>query len=896
MTKISWFLFSFLCSVNLLGNTIELQLVHQSALASEPGKVNNLSIAIVNQGINPTKLRPQLDLPTGWKTISNSAVFTIKGKTKTFKIISFVVPVKALAGTYEINYRLTDSQNPTTEYTEKITVHVKATNKLKLIALTTPSTMLAGMTVKGQFLVKNNSNQPQTIFLSTNYAKIIGESTLQLPAFSSQKVDLEITTFAQTRKETRLSINLKAVLKGSEISEIAYLHNQILPSTEIEIDDTRKLPGYASLNYIHRQLSNGKKGQGWQGELFLQGAIDEKKEKEVTLNLRGPNQQDGTELTLYDQYFAKYKTKDFSVSVGDNSYALSTLTEFSRNGRGLQAEGYFGTATVGAFYVKPRFFVDIKQEVGVFIQNEFNHKTSFRFNYLHKEAVNNKGTASIMSISGQFNPFKNTFVLGEVASGNSGQAVYLKAQTKLFDRLHFNGNLIYASPNFAGYFQNTINLIGNLSYSLSKKVNIVTGILQDRRNAALDTLINAAPFSDRRHIGLRFRVTPNTLFQLNVRQNEIEDRLPQKQFFRKENLITANFNHRIRRFNFSIAGEYGKANNYLQALEADFREVFRTYLDINVKIRQFSLRAFSQYYNENSLQNPSQKQLLFGGTISGIIKEKTQFKLRYQNDFEAEAYYKNRNAFDFFLTHSIRRNQQLILSARQTVQRNTLNNRDFAFSAKYVYQFGIRLEEKPPTGNIYGQIQRRDSLPAQGIIVLLNGKRAITDAAGCFHFKGMKPGKYPLLLDPASLALHEMLSDNVLPLVEILPEENQNINLKLIQSGAIIGAIQFKGSPNKAQLISLKSVGNLLVEVNNGKEIRRTFTDVKGNYKFGDLKPGTWTVKVLKSDIDKNLKIAQSSFTISIKEGEAVNLPIIIQKKKRNIQFKKLIQLSDDDG
>jgi len=312
---------------------------------------------------------------------------------------------------------------------------------------------------------------------------------------------------------------------------------------------------------------------------------------------------------------------------------------------------------------------------------------------------------------------------------------------------------------------------------------------------------------DRRHIGLRFRVTPNTLFQLNVRQNEIEDRLPQKQFFRKENLITANFNHRIRRFNFSIAGEYGKANNYLQALEADFREVFRTYLDINVKIRQFSLRAFSQYYNENSLQNPSQKQLLFGGTISGIIKEKTQFKLRYQNDFEAEAYYKNRNAFDFFLTHSIRRNQQLILSARQTVQRNTLNNRDFAFSAKYVYQFGIRLEEKPPTGNIYGQIQRRDSLPAQGIIVLLNGKRAITDAAGCFHFKGMKPGKYPLLLDPASLALHEML-------------------------------------------------GNLLVEVNNGKEIRRTFTDVKGNYKFGDLKPGTWTVKVLKSDIDKNLKLS----------------------------------------
>lgn len=245
--------------------------------------------------------------------------------------------------------------------------------------------------------------------------------------------------------------------------------------------------------------------------------------------------------------------------------------------------------------------------------------------------------------------------------------------------------------------------------------------------------------------------------------------------------------------------------------------------------------------------------------------------------------------------HRIRKNQQFLVNARQIIQRNTINDRDFFFSAKYIYEFGIRLEPKPPTGNVYGQILRRNNVNTKGIIVLLNGKTAITDAEGRFHFKRMRLGKYPIMLDPSTLGLHEMLADSALPVVEVLPEANQQIALTLIQSGAIIGSIEFKKEANPAKLISLKTIDNLMLEVSNGQEIRRTFTNEAGEYKFGDLKPGTWKVKVLKADLDRHLKIAQTNFTIDIQEGKAAYLPIVIQKKKRTIQFKKLRNLSDDD-
>lgn len=872
-------------------------MVQQANLTSEPGKVNNFSIALINHGTNATQLLPQLDVPEGWKVITDKSVIRLKAGEKHIKIFSFIIPAKALAGDYEISYRLTNVQQLKEEFSDHFIFTVNATNIISVVSLTAPTIVMAGHKLTGEFLVKNSSNQTQKIQLGSNNGKIVGETTISLAPFTSQKVLVQTNTFAETRKESRINIDLNAAIKGVAFNRTGYLPTKILPSIDYEEEDTRKLPGYASLNLLHRQFSDGRIGQAWQGELYLHGAIDEKKEKEITLSLRGPNQQETSELTLYDEYYATYRTKDFSVTLGDNNYALSPLTEFSRNGRGVKGEGYFGTATAGAFYVNPRFFSDLNGEIGAFVQNKFNAKSSIQFNYLHKISANLEGNSSIISLFGQFKPIKNTLIETELASNNSGEGAYVKIQSRFFKGLSFNGNFTYASPNFTGYFQNTLNFFAHLNYRLTKNVNVVAGIFQDDRNTALDSIFQAAPLIDRRHVGIRVKLSRSTQFQVNLRQNEIEDRLPQKQFFRKENLIAGGINHSSRLFDFGLIGEFGKSHNFLQTNETNAQNISRVFADIGVKISNVSFKLFGQYYNENNLQLSDQKQLLWGGSITGNIKKKTRMQLRYQNDFVVDEYYRNRNALDFFLIQSIKKKHQLILNARQTIRRNTLDQKDFTVSAKYVYNFGIRLEEKPATGNVYGHIQRKNGRPTKNILVFINGKTTVTDAEGNFQFKNMKPGKYPIMLDPATLDLHEILADSALPIVEVLPETNQEIQLELIQSGAVIGDIEFKKSTkSSAQLMSLKSVGNLMLEITNGEETRRTFTDDSGQFKFGDLRPGTWQIEVLKSHIDKNLSLVQTNFTIKIVEGQLVDVPIIVQKKKRNIQFKKLIQLSDDDG
>ena len=890
------FFISFLFFIPLLGNNIEVILVQESNLISAPGKVNNFSILLKNNATKPTVLSLDLDMPKDWKVISNQRFVKLEPKAQQVKILSFVVPNDAVAGDYEITYRLINQQLQKEETVKKFSFQVMETDKLEVIPLNAPRTAIAGTAITASFLVKNTSNQNQTILLSAEDAKIIGASTIKLDAFSSRKVDIQKATSPDIRTEARLSLHLTAILEKSRLMQTGFLHTQILPSIDLGVDNTRKLRGFASLNLLHRQYNDGRTGKGWQGELFINGTIDESNTKAITLSLRGPNQQDATELTLQDEYTFSYQSDKISTTIGDNNFALSTLTEFSRNGRGVEVEKYFGSARVGGFYVRPRFFAEIKESAGFFIENVFNKKSLLRFNYLYKNTVEDAGTTSIMSISGKFNPFINTSLETEVAAGNSGESVYLNLQSTYFKRFSINGNLIYASPNFLGFFQNTFNFSGNISYRLHKRINLVTGIFQDKSNAALDTLVQAAPFSDRRHIGFRLKLGENTRMQFNFRQNELEDRLPQKQFFRKEKLAFVGLNQAIRRISLSFSAEYGTSQNFLRTVETGAQKVFRASGDLGWEKNGFSWRLFGQYFSENSWQLASQKQLLWGAAISGNIKKKTRFEVSYQNDFEVATYYRNRNAFDLNVVQNIGKNSQLILNARQTIRRNTLDQKDFLINAKYIYNFGIRLEEKPATGNVYGTLNRSNGKSAKGLIIYLNGRTAVTNEQGQFHFKSMRPGKYPLMIDPSSMDLHEILADETLPTIEILPETDKEIHLQLIQSGGLIGALEFKNKQPRAQTINLQSLGSVLIQITNGKETRRTFTDEKGTYSFSDLKPGVWTMKVLTTDLNKQYKIAKATYSIKIEQGQKVDLPIVVQSKKRNIQFKRLINLSDDDG
>ena len=493
----------FCIPITLFSQDFQINLLQSENLSSDPGKVNTVVAELQNNTANIIQANIQFAFPEEWKAFQNTFRIKIAPNQKVKKLISFVVAYKAIAGKYAINYTAKNIETDTFFLQKKIEVSVNPVDKLEILPMDIQPMSRAGSRVTGTFLVKNLSNQQQQIELYSNRGEVSGDNVIIMKPYDNQIVTVNSDLSIETRVESRHSFNLVGLIPDTEVRKSAYLQTTILPVKDFSDNNRRRLPGYVSLNYL-QQNNNQREATGLQGEFFVSGSLSETKKKRLEVSLKGPDRQSNSDILLYDEYYATYETDKFSARVGDHNFTLSRLTEFSRNGRGVGLDLFFSEHQIGAFVTMPRFFPDLKYETGAYFTNKFNDNNSVSFNYLHKQ-YEEKDESTILSVSGQFLPFKNTRLEVELASGHGadgeGYAGFFSLNSRLFDKVRFTAATILASPRFDGYYQNTKNLYGSINWSINSKLNLFANVSQDHRNAALDTLFQAAPFSRRDQIG-----------------------------------------------------------------------------------------------------------------------------------------------------------------------------------------------------------------------------------------------------------------------------------------------------------------------------------------------------------------------------------------------------------
>ncbi len=65
-----------------------------------------------------------------------------------------------------------------------------------------------------------------------------------------------------------------------------------------------------------------------------------------------------------------------------------------------------------------------------------------------------------------------------------------------------------------------------------------------------------------------------------------------------------------------------------------------------------------------------------------------------------------------------------------------------------------------------------------------------------------------------------------------------------------------------------KGLGNVLVEITDGKEVLRQHTDQKGRFYFEEIKPGMWTLKVCDQDLPAYHYLEEEQFEFELRPGE----------------------------
>ncbi len=854
-----------------------------------PGKLINISLFIENTSNTQLSIHTNPDLPKEWKIVLPLSVQPLKPKEKKLQILSIRIPSGYPAGNYNISIHSKADTSDQISTSTSIEVVIGEVQNISMSTIQSPSYIKAGENMTAEFLLQNQGNTTQKIFIETRNCQTEGSPEIKISPGESinfsvyQSSSEDLTNISHQNFSVRASIN-------ATIIESIFKTYIIFPVKEKKQDLYFRYPVKLSTSYLASNL-NGRYEHIIQAEMSGSGPVDTQGKHHINFLARHSGSKNISHLGLHDQYYISYENKNFELLVGENSYMFTPLTESSRYGLGIGTKAKLNNGlNFGFLYVKPKMYEGIKNEMAVFSGIEFNDYNKIDLFLISKESLTNSKQSQLASLTAKTQPFKATSAEIEYSFGKDNEASDHALRFSINSNvsiLNLSGDYFYTGTNYPGYFSNSTFYSGNLSVRITKNLNLGIFAREDFKNAQLDTFFMTAPYSKSFRSSLNYKIAQRSHVRLYWNQNERKDRLSLEKFHYKTNSFNAQYNHTIKKFEYNVLGEFGETTNFLLNEEQNRHYLARGLLNLSYRFNSYNaIRLFGNYTNINRFISPGQQNLSAG--ISALIQISKHLKadLHLQNSYAIEDYYRNRNLMQFNLNYIPNTNHGFSFRSFYTLFRQKTEDPELTLSLNYTYKFGIPLKKILNAGELRGNLTNDNGAPVEGVIVSIANKTAISDKHGFFVFKSIPAGRKHLIIDKSSLAIDELPEISEHLEVNIPDNDVLSLHLKVTKGAKMSG--QFVLQQENSGIFRKDSVNiqNIIVELSGKNDSFRITSDRDGKFFFPMVRPGEWTFKIYPNNLPEGYEVEEQLMKFNLNPGDSHFQNIVLKPIKRKIIFK----------
>lgn len=856
-----------------------------------PGNTVNLIYYITNPTDTACSVMPELQLPAGIRPAIPLRTIEVQPGQRKMEMVTLSVQRDFPAGSTPLFILLRNSSNDSIISRKQIMLHVGTYDKITLDLAEVQSYVMAGEQIRATYILKNNGNIRRKILLRAYRCNLDVTPVIELDPGESKAIQVSAATDKLAGRTYSQSFSIQAIL-NDEVQVTDFRDIKVYPSAEVKEDIYMRFPITFSTRYLTRG-QDGKFRDGYQFEATGDGYLDEAGKHKLEFSARGPNNRDLSFLGMYDEYYISYKNRNAETFLGDKSYSLTPLTEYTRYGTGVEQTFITNKGSrVGGFYMEPRFFRNISREMAAYGSLMLGGDNSIGINYLSKTMGPSAEQAVLSSVTAGITPFKDTKLELEYSRGayrdkqDDAYRILIHSRYRFFS---FSGTLINAGEFFPGYFSNSLFYYGNLYVRLSRSFSLSINAREDFSEAATDTLLATAPYSKVWQASANLRISPVSDIRAFYMSNQRKDRMPVKQFDFRTESMNIWFSQNFRKINYQLGTELGKTSNLMLSPEdGSSQNSYRFTVNLNYKPSyKFNIQAFAYFTNINSYISAGQKNLIYGGSAYGQITSNLKTTFQVQNTFGIEEYYLNRNLFQLAVDYSFLKRHTISLHSFYTLFQRQTTNADFSGALTYTLKIGVPVKKQKELGSVRGKLVRNNGEPVQGTMVYLGGQSAITRENGEFLFINLKPGEYSLLVDRKQFGMNDILDVRLPVILEVHDAGETYISLKVVKASRVRGSISVAapGNGTGSLLENAPSVGNIVLELVNETGNTRVLSNNNGVFEFSAIQPGIWTLTVHRNNIDPRYIPKQEKFDLELKEGETYTVEILLQPRARNIIF-----------
>ncbi len=873
----------------------EIQLVNDSSIRLEPGITSNIVIKLVNNTSHNHQVSLKINNPHGWKCFSGLKDIKTPAFQSTIKILSFRIPANELAGEYFIYIEVFDSlENKIAVSNVPVTIKQKFELNVELIK--TQEYVFAGDTLSVQFMLQNLSNSITEIEAIPTGSTKDEKMRFLLKPDSTVFITTKIKTEKGILRYIQKNISLTASLVNMpDVKASKYHSYKVIPSRDIKYDPYNRFPIQFSTLFVTDNPA-GVRLYAVMFDIAGRGFLDDKHSKAISFHFQGPNRNGKPLYGYYDEYWVEYFSPKAKYLLGDNTYSLSYLTEFSRYGRGAEAEHYFRNFKVGSWITYPRFFPDIRREIAAYASFSASKKLVLNLGYLNKLSIT-EDVAHLLTFNGTSNLFKWVKFDWEYAVGSFGNEYKQAIRTELslnYKAIRLTYNYTMAEKDFPGYFTDTRYMLANLNVRLLRKLSVSTNYRYNHQNMALDTLYGIAPFSESFSFSISYLLMKDGGLSASYYLISRQDRMEPMKFHYSENLVRLDLFKRLNKFKFDIMGEYGNTENFLLPENERFNKSYQGRLTLSFLFsNKFNINAYVNYQDNKRYLVYDDKNWVYSASVNAMVNEKIRLSVNYQSSYSIEDYSYDRNILSGYVHYSPNNINKFEISSRYSLVKNSLDQKELSFLVRYTRKINVPMRKKKNIGKLSGKIINNGVKSIEGIVVTLGDEQAVTDENGNYSFPILPAGNYYLMLDYTSAGVNAIPEIPSPYQVEVLPRRETKFDISLTKEANITGEIVIvkEATDDKNKFAEIRNqLGKLLIEAKKGDEVFRVLTNEDFEFSFEGLRPGMWTVKVYNRGISNEYELVTDLFNLNIAPGQNEHIEVKIKEKRRRIKFQKIKQ------
>lgn len=857
----------------------------------QPGKHYNFIFKIENTSEDTIQIKPNLELPPSWFTVTKKSSKNLKPLTTTKFFFAVKIPKDELSKSFNIGLNILDpTTQDTISNTANISVFVEPLYNLIITCTEQPDFVLGGQEFNSKFSLKNSGNTVEKLKLSSEYGKLEFSQIEIQPGdeqiINIQKKALQVLTEQPAHSYVELSIFSQSQNKAfKEIVDVL-----VYPSDIIKEDPYLRYP--ISANVITNHTSNENINEtSVQYRISGSGSLDTENKHKVKFNLESPVSKEFAKIGRIRQTKAFYEGPKVNAAIGDIAVSVSRLTEESRSGLGLKLKWKELDYSAEGFYIKPQFYDEFAYEFGGIYRRQINKQHKLKANWISQISKTGNDN-SLISIQSEHKKRKIE-LFPELAMSYSGSDVGFASSISSSiskETWNLNTSFLYANPTYSGYYSNSLHYRINTYYKFSNKFSANASTQLNRSNIRFDNLTQTQiPIIKNYNLALKYNLNRNHSFGVNTLFRSKEDRAETKSFDYEEYAIKFDYGFKYRELTVNLNGSYGQTTSFLEEELGNSGTLYTSKMKMNLKLsKKSSMTAFASYMFTNRYTTNGASYYYYGSNLNYNFTSTFSTSASFTNDYILEETYLLKSYLSFSVNYAHKTN--LTLSANLDYAKLPESNKRQLFtSINFKYIFNTPLYKRYAVGHIIGRLISKDEKGIPNTVVKLDNKIRITNSNGEFDFSNLKTGVKTLKVDQSKFEFGKIIQEEMPVDLEVKPNETIELDLHVIQAAKIRGYVNFIKTKQVSSSKFKLSRPEVIVELKNeDKTITYTTTsNRRGEFVFNNVKPGKWEISIYDKLLKKDFKIKNNYQVIDVVEGEKKSITFNMSQKKRNIHFNK---------